>query len=97
MGLKIKWSERQDLNLRRLAPKASALARLSYAPTWAANIYGMAVFRNVFRPAFSWTLAGAMLNCSYVNHSACRASENQPAPARYHGSRASAGAFPLPQ
>jgi hypothetical protein len=28
-----KWSERQDLNLRRLAPKASALARLSYAPT----------------------------------------------------------------
>lgn len=27
-----KWSERQDLNLRRLAPKASALARLSYAP-----------------------------------------------------------------
>src|SRR5205814_7164076 len=30
---KKKWSERQDLNLRRLAPKASALARLSYAPT----------------------------------------------------------------
>jgi hypothetical protein len=28
----VKWSERQDLNLRRLAPKASALARLSYAP-----------------------------------------------------------------
>src|SRR5690606_28815516 len=28
-----KWSERQDSNLRRLAPKASALARLSYAPT----------------------------------------------------------------
>ena len=27
-----KWSERQDSNLRRLAPKASALARLSYAP-----------------------------------------------------------------
>jgi Phage integrase family len=27
-----KWSERQDLNLRRLAPKASALAKLSYAP-----------------------------------------------------------------
>src|SRR5688500_5894058 len=30
---KRKWSERQDSNLRRLAPKASALARLSYAPT----------------------------------------------------------------
>jgi hypothetical protein len=30
---KKKWSERQDLNLRRLAPKASALAKLSYAPT----------------------------------------------------------------
>ena len=29
------WSERQDSNLRRLAPKASALARLSYAPTTA--------------------------------------------------------------
>src|SRR5438874_708471 len=29
---KRKWSERQDSNLRRLAPKASALARLSYAP-----------------------------------------------------------------
>ena len=28
-----KWSERQDLNLRRLGPKPSALARLSYAPT----------------------------------------------------------------
>ena len=27
------WSERQDLNLRRLGPKPSALARLSYAPT----------------------------------------------------------------
>ena len=27
-----KWSERQDLNLRRLGPKPSALARLSYAP-----------------------------------------------------------------
>ena len=27
-----KWSERQDSNLRRLAPKASALARLSYIP-----------------------------------------------------------------
>src|SRR5580692_7565349 len=26
------WSERQDLNLRRLGPKPSALARLSYAP-----------------------------------------------------------------
>src|SRR5689334_23067243 len=32
---KRKWSERQDSNLRRLAPKASALARLSYAPTTA--------------------------------------------------------------
>src|SRR5436190_15796372 len=29
--IKRKWSERQDSNLRRLAPKASALARLSYA------------------------------------------------------------------
>ncbi len=29
-----RWSERQDLNLRRLGPKPSALARLSYAPTW---------------------------------------------------------------
>ena len=28
-----KWSERQDLNLRRLGPKPSALARLSYAPS----------------------------------------------------------------
>jgi hypothetical protein len=27
-----KWSERQDSNLRRLGPKPSALARLSYAP-----------------------------------------------------------------
>jgi hypothetical protein len=27
-----KWSERQDLNLRRLGPKPSALARLSYVP-----------------------------------------------------------------
>ena len=27
------WSERQELNLRRLGPKPSALARLSYAPT----------------------------------------------------------------
>jgi hypothetical protein len=27
-----RWSERQDLNLRRLGPKPSALARLSYAP-----------------------------------------------------------------
>src|SRR4030095_14062476 len=35
-----KWSERQDSNLRRLAPKASALARLSYAPNRRArNIY----------------------------------------------------------
>src|SRR5437868_5584596 len=33
-----KWSERQDSNLRRLAPKASALARLSYAPTRRPNI-----------------------------------------------------------
>ena len=33
-----KWSERQDSNLRRLAPKASALARLSYAPTAAIMI-----------------------------------------------------------
>src|SRR5215469_14199415 len=32
-GCKMKWSERQDLNLRRLAPKASALARLGYAPS----------------------------------------------------------------
>ncbi len=32
MVRKGKWSERQDSNLRRLAPKASALARLSYAP-----------------------------------------------------------------
>jgi phosphatidylglycerophosphatase A len=31
-GVVGKWSERQDSNLRRLAPKASALARLSYAP-----------------------------------------------------------------
>jgi hypothetical protein len=31
-ALGFKWSERQDSNLRRLAPKASALARLSYAP-----------------------------------------------------------------
>jgi hypothetical protein len=29
------WSERQDLNLRRLGPKPSALAWLSYAPTTA--------------------------------------------------------------
>jgi hypothetical protein len=36
-----KWSERQDLNLRRLGPKPSALARLSYAPTT-----GPAVFHN---------------------------------------------------
>jgi hypothetical protein len=28
-----RWSERQDLNLRRLGPKPSALAKLSYAPT----------------------------------------------------------------
>ena len=28
-----KWSERQDSNLRHPAPKAGALARLSYAPT----------------------------------------------------------------
>ena len=28
-----KWSERQDSNLRRLGPKPSALARLSYAPS----------------------------------------------------------------
>ena len=27
-----KWSAQQDLNLRHLAPKASALARLSHAP-----------------------------------------------------------------
>jgi hypothetical protein len=27
------WSERQDSNLRHPAPKAGALARLSYAPT----------------------------------------------------------------
>ena len=27
------WSGRQDLNLRPLAPQASALARLRYAPT----------------------------------------------------------------
>ena len=33
------WSERQDLNLRRLAPKASALARLSYAPTEGRSIF----------------------------------------------------------
>ena len=34
------WSERQDLNLRRLGPKPSALARLSYAPrTGEANIH----------------------------------------------------------
>src|SRR5213080_3872605 len=34
------WSERQDLNLRRLGPKPSALARLSYAPTLrAGNIH----------------------------------------------------------
>src|SRR3954463_5323657 len=32
-----KWSERQDLNLRRLGPKPSALARLSYAPTLGAQ------------------------------------------------------------
>ena len=32
-----KWSERQDSNLRRLAPKASALARLSYAPDRGGN------------------------------------------------------------
>ncbi len=42
------WSERQDSNLRRLAPKASALARLSYAPTAAGNIRGTAAFRNDF-------------------------------------------------
>jgi hypothetical protein len=40
---KMKWSERQDLNLRRLAPKASALARLSYAPA--------EVSSHEFRPA----------------------------------------------
>ena len=28
----IKWSEWQDLNLQHLAPKASALAKLSYIP-----------------------------------------------------------------
>jgi hypothetical protein len=28
-----RWSERQDLNLRHPAPKAGALAKLSYAPT----------------------------------------------------------------
>ena len=33
VGAREEWSERQDLNLRRLGPKPSALARLSYAPT----------------------------------------------------------------
>jgi hypothetical protein len=32
-GGREKWSERQDLNLRHPAPKAGALAKLSYAPT----------------------------------------------------------------
>ena len=32
MGTREEWSERQDLNLRRLGPKPSALAKLSYAP-----------------------------------------------------------------
>jgi hypothetical protein len=36
---KNKWSERQDLNLRRLGPKPSALARLSYAPTTGRRIF----------------------------------------------------------
>src|SRR5690348_5511170 len=50
---KQKWSERQDLNLRRLAPKASALARLSYAPTrWNAIIHnGRTAQRFFYRPA----------------------------------------------
>ena len=46
-AVKIEWSERQDLNLRRLGPKPSALARLSYAPTpRGRNIYGMTLGRN---------------------------------------------------
>lgn len=32
LWLKEKWSERQDSNLRHPAPKAGALAKLSYAP-----------------------------------------------------------------
>ena len=38
-GRQKKWSERQDLNLRRLGPKPSALARLSYAPNAGAEIF----------------------------------------------------------
>src|SRR5262245_5342554 len=33
MDARSPWSGREDLNLRPLAPEASALARLSYAPT----------------------------------------------------------------
>lgn len=40
----LKWSERQDSNLRRLAPKASALARLSYIPKVAEFGYSEEVF-----------------------------------------------------
>jgi hypothetical protein len=51
---KKKWSERQDLNLRRLGPKPSALARLSYAPT-GTEYPTTARFRNDF-PFFDQTL-----------------------------------------
>ena len=44
---RVKWSERQDLNLRRLAPKASALARLSYAPAPSySHEFGFAQFQS---------------------------------------------------
>ena len=42
-----KWSERQDLDLRRLGPKPSALARLSYAPMTGTEYLITAALRNV--------------------------------------------------
>src|SRR5262245_11005935 len=47
--VKVKWSERQDSNLRHPAPKAGALARLSYAPTPRSMNIGISlVSRNVY-------------------------------------------------
>ena len=51
-ALRKEWSERQDLNLRRLGPKPSALARLSYAPVTKREYPTSSEFRNVFRSAF---------------------------------------------
>ena len=46
-----KWSERQDSNLRHPAPKAGALARLSYAPmTRRRNIAIRSLTRNAYLP-----------------------------------------------